>query len=278
MNLSAHAFPAILFCPADRPDRFHKALERADSVILDLEDAVLHDSKALARQAIIDSDLPADRVIVRINSPKTGDFGADLAAIAQTEYRNIMVAKASSADLLATLPSTYKVIALCETAAGVKSAEAIAALENVVGLMWGAEDLIASMGGTSSRNSLGQYRDIARYARAEVLLAARAAGKFAIDAVHVDIDDVEGLKAEAEDASASGFQGTACIHPGQVATVREAYRPTLEEIKFATALLNAAESKPGVFNYEGKMVDEPVLRHARSIVNRERIARERLGK
>src|SRR5690606_41530138 len=97
-------------------------------------------------------------------------------------------------------------VALCETAKGVAQADRIAALDNVSALMWGAEDLVASIGGTSSRKPNGRYRDIARYARARVLLAAGARGKAAIDAVHLDIADTKRLAIEAADAAASGFR------------------------------------------------------------------------
>ncbi|HUH53527.1 MAG TPA: CoA ester lyase [Microbacteriaceae bacterium] len=275
MTVSVKAMPALLFCPADRPDRYQKALDRADGVILDLEDAVLQDAKSQAREAIIASDLPSSRVIVRINSPETGDFRADLAAVLQTKYRTIMVAKSESCDDIANIPSSFKVIALCETAKGVKEAEKIAELDNVIGLMWGAEDLIASMGGTSSRFSNGKYRDVARHARSRVLLAARAVRKTAIDAVHINIKDLDGLKEEASDAAASGFQATACIHPSQVDTIREAYMPNQEQIEQAKALLNAAQGQRGVFSFQNQMVDEPVLRHARSILARARRMEER---
>src|SRR5690606_7317343 len=70
--------PALLFCPADRPERFGKALERADAVILDLEDAVAPESKAVARGNLIDSDLDPDRVIVRVNPAQTAAFESDI--------------------------------------------------------------------------------------------------------------------------------------------------------------------------------------------------------
>ncbi|RUQ10642.1 HpcH/HpaI aldolase/citrate lyase family protein, partial [Kocuria sp. HSID17582] len=95
-----------------------------------------------------------------------------------------------------------------------------------------------------------------------VLLAAGAHGKAAIDAVHVDIADTEGLAAEAEDAAGSGFAATACIHPGQVAVIREAYLPTAEDVDHARRLLEAAKGAPGVFRFEGHMIDGPLLRHA----------------
>lgn len=263
------AGPALLFCPGDRPERFDKALERSDAVILDLEDAVAPAAKRAARGNLIDAELDADRVIVRVNPVGTDDFRDDLTALAQTDFRMIMVAKAESAKKLArAIDPRFTVIALCETARGIQAAERLAALPLVAGLMWGAEDLVASIGGTSSRDSGGVYRDIARHARARVLLAAAARGKTAIDAVYVDIDDSAGLRAEAADAAASGFGAKACIHPSQVTAIREAYRPSPAEAEWAEAVLKAAESERGVFRFRGNMVDEPVLRHARSVRSR----------
>ncbi len=130
--------------------------------------------------------------------------------------------------------------------------------------MWGAEDLVASLGGTSSRKPNGRYRDVARYARSRTLLAAGAHGKAAIDAVQLDISDVKRLRIEATDAAATGFSATACIHPSQVEVIRAAYRPDAASLAWARGVLAAAKSERGVFSYEGRMVDEPVLRHARS--------------
>lgn len=259
--------PALLFVPGDRPERLSKALERADAAILDLEDAVAPHDKAAARAALIAADPDPDRVIVRVNGPETPDFALDLAAVAETRVRRVMVAKAEDPASLAPLEG-YEVIALCETARGVVSAEALAALPHVVALMWGAEDLVASLGGTSSRGDDGGYRDVARLARARVLLAAGAFGTRAIDAVHVDIADLDGLAEEARDAAASGFAATACIHPGQVATIRAAYAPRPEQVAWARGVLAAARGERGVFRYEGRMIDEPILRHARSLVAR----------
>ena len=104
--------PALLFCPADRPERFAKAAERADAVILDLEDAVAADAKAAARGALIDSDLDADRVIVRVNPVGTDDHRADLATLSQTDYRTIMVAKAETAQSLTKVDARFRLVAL----------------------------------------------------------------------------------------------------------------------------------------------------------------------
>lgn len=260
--------PALLFCPADRPERFGKALERAEGVILDLEDAVAASAKVAARGAIIDAHLDPERVIVRVNAIGTPEFHADMATLSQTDFRTIMVPKAQSAKRIARIDPRFDVIALCETARGVVAAEKIAAARNVIALMWGAEDLVASLGGTSSRKSNGRYRDVARIARARILLAAGAAGIAAVDAVHLDIGDERGLRREAADAAASGFQASACIHPAQVETIQDAYRPDADTLRWARAVLAAAEGEGGVFRFDGRMVDEPVLRHARTAVAR----------
>ncbi len=259
--------PAVLFCPADRPDRFAKAVERADDVILDLEDAVSPENRPAAREAIRAADLDVARVIVRVNELGTRDFDADIAALARTEFRFIMVPKAD-ARLIGQVPPGFTAIALCETAPGVVAAPALAEADGVRALMWGAEDLVASLGGTSSRNADGSYRDVARTARANVLLAAGAAGIPAIDTVHLDIEDLDGLRAEAEDAAASGFAATACIHPSHVGVIRDAYRPSPEQVAWARRVLDAAPSEHGVFRFEGGMVDGPVLRHAEAVVRR----------
>jgi len=260
--------PAVLFCPADRPDRFGKALERADAVILDLEDAVLPAAKRDARAMMSAADVDPERVIVRVNAADSEYFADDVAAVLRSPFRTVMLAKTESTGQLDAIPADLSVIALCETARGVIATDVIAAHPAVVALMWGAEDLIASLGGSSSRGSDGGYRDVARHARSRVLLAAGAWGRRAIDAVHVDIPDLAGLEAECTDAAASGFSATACIHPSQAEVVRRAYRPGDAEFDAARRVLEAARTEAGAFRLDGRMVDEPVLRQAREVLRR----------
>lgn len=259
--------PALLFCPADRPERYGKAAERADAVILDLEDAVAPESKAAARESLVAHPLDPSRTIVRVNPAQSHDFAQDLQALRGTRYRTVMLAKAEGIEDLWAL-NGFDVIALCETARGVQKAAELAEEPNVVALMWGAEDLVASLGGTSSRRDDGGYRDIARHARSTVLLAAAAASKQAVDAVYVNIPDLAGLSEEARDAVASGFGMKACIHPSQVQVIRDAYRPSADEEQFARDVLAAAEKHGGVFSFRGKMVDGPILRHAEQTLRR----------
>lgn len=271
--------PAMLFCPADRPERYAKAAERADVVILDLEDAVAPDRRPGAREALRESALDPARTIVRVNPVGTEDHAPDLEAVAATGYRCVMLAKAESAAQVADLHAAtgVAVLALVETPLGVLRAAEIAAAPGCAGLMWGAEDLLAGMGGTTSRFTpqeadgprvAGEYRDIPRFARAQVALAAAAFGRWAVDSVHLDIVDEAGQRAEALDAVALGFEATACIHPSQVAVVRGAYAPDHDEVAWARKVLAAAEHNQGVFQLDGQMVDGPVFRQAEATLRR----------
>ncbi|MDL9937958.1 CoA ester lyase [Gordonia sp. ABSL1-1] len=264
--------PALLFCPADRPERYQKALERSDVVILDLEDAVAPESRAAARESLIANPIDPDRVIVRINPAGTGDYRRDLAAIAETNYRVVMQAKAE--DPQSIIDTALQTVALIETPLGATRAHEIAAAVNCIGLMWGAEDLVAGLGGKSSRfgpdeDRPGQYRDVARWVRSLTRIAAAAHGKFAVDSVHLDIPDISGLKAEVRDAVALGYTATACIHPSHVEHIRDGYRPSDEEVAWARRLLDAAaQAGTGVFSVDGKMIDGPVLRQAEVVLAR----------
>ncbi len=266
MNLRL-AGPGWLFCPADRPERFAKAAAAADVVILDLEDGVAQADKAAARKALRETPLDPERTVVRVNAADTGELARDLDALAGTAYTTVMLSKTESAEQVNAL-ARREVVALIETPRGAVFATEIAAAEGTVAMMWGAEDLVATLGGSSSRLADRTYRDVARHVRSTVLLAASAFDRVALDAVHLDIRDIEGLRAEADDAVAVGFDATVCIHPTQIAVVREAYRPTEEKLDWARKVLAAAQTERGVFAFEGQMVDSPVLKHAEMVLRR----------
>jgi len=256
--------PALLFCPADRPDRYAKALAAADVVVLDLEDAVSRTGKAAAREALLSAPMDPSRVIVRVNAAITAEFPADIEALRATSYRMIMLPKAESAGQLAAL-SGWQVVALCETPLGILNAAQISGAPNVIALMWGAEDLIAAMNGRTSRHADGRFREVAVHARSSVLLAASAYGRLAIDAVYTNISDLDGLAAEASDAAASGFALKACIHPSQVPVVRRAFRADEAQVAWAKRVLAAARDG-GVVAVDGQMIDAPLIHQAESVL------------
>lgn len=258
---------AWLFCPADRPERYAKAAAQADVVILDLEDGVAPADRPRARDALCGEPLDPERTVVRINPHGTQDQAEDLVALASTRYTRVMLAKTESAEQVAEM-APRQIVALCETPRGVANAVGIADCPSVAAVMWGAEDLVAAMGGRSSRWADGRYRDVARHARSAVLIASGAARKPAIDSVFLTINDLDALAEEAADAVQVGFAAKACIHPRQVPVIRNAFTPTPDELDWANGVLAAAAHEPGVFQLDGVMVDEPVLRQARAIAIR----------
>jgi citrate lyase subunit beta / citryl-CoA lyase len=262
--------PAVLFCPADRPDRYAKALAAADAVILDLEDGVGAASKDAARTALVAASVDPARVIVRVNAVGTAEHAADLAALRAAGYRVIMLPKTETRAQLDALGGDWQVVALCETPLGIVNAAEIAAAPNVIAVMWGAEDLIASMRGRGSRFPDGRYRAVSLHARSAVLLAASAFGRPAIDSVWVNIPDLDGLAAEAEDAAASGFAAKACIHPSQVAVVSQAFRADEAQVAWARRVLAAARDAgahdKGAVKVDGQMIDAPLIRQAEAIL------------
>jgi citrate lyase subunit beta/citryl-CoA lyase len=257
--------PAWLFCPADRPERFEKAAAAADVVILDLEDGVAAKDREAARTALTETPLDPDRTVVRINPSATSDHQLDLEALSRTSYTAVMLAKTEDAQQVRDL-APLDVVVLIETPLGALEVSELARMDNALALMWGAEDLFAVLGGTANRHTDGTYRDVAKHVRSQTLLAAKAYGRMALDSVYLNIKDLDGLAKEVDDAVAVGFDAKVAIHPSQVAVIRAGYAPTPDQVEWARHVLAAARDERGVFQYEGLMVDAPVLRRAERIV------------
>ena len=259
--------PAFLFCPADRPERFAKAAAAADVVILDLEDGVAPDRKEEARAAVAASTLNRATTIVRVNPVNSPAHDSDMRMLTASDFRLVMLAKTTSADEVLSLEG-FSVFPLCETPPGVMAIEEIVGCHNTVGVMWGAEDLVAALGGFSSRHDDGTFRDVASYSRASALLTGGMRGRCTIDAVFLDIGDLEGQRRQAVDAAAMGFTANACVHPSQVAVVREAYRPNSDQVAWAREIIAAAQGRGGVFRVNDLMVDGPVIAQAQQLLAR----------
>jgi len=272
---------SLLFTPGDRPAMLRKAPSSgADVLVFDLEDAVAPAAKDRGRDAVHEvladpAFDPDAEVCLRVN-PTGIAADDDLAGVLGPDVRldSVMLPKVERADDVETLGRlldehgwSLPVIALVETAAGVLHAEAIAAADGTDALFFGAEDLTADVGAT--RTPAG---DEVAYARQHVVLAAAAAGVDAIDTVFVDIEDVEGLRADARKAVQLGYDGKPAIHPSQVAPINEAFVPDAEALRWARAVLDAeAEAiaaDRGVFTVDGEMIDAPLLRRARRLVER----------
>lgn len=257
---------SLLFVPGDSDKKLAKiASFTADVVIIDLEDAVAPPARDGARQSLAGSALDPDRTVVRVNPVGSADHDHDLAAVDAAGLNRVMLAKSETAQSVSAL-APREVVVLLETPIGVSRARELVAPDCVVAAMWGAEDLVSGLGGSSSRHSDTTYRDVATYARSRVLVEAKAAGRLALDSVVLDLSDTELLAREARDAVAVGFDAKVAIHPSQVPAIRTAYTPDDVALDWARRLLAAAGTERGVFTFEGRMVDAPVFRQAERIL------------
>lgn len=272
---------SILFTPGDRPEMMRKAPGAgSDVVVFDLEDAVAPGRKAEARDAIrevlSDSEFDPDcEVCVRVNANSemaAADLDSVLDGLDSDALDSVMLPKAAAAGDVDTLTDSLRnheyevpVLALIETAAGVLAAADIAAVDATDALIFGAEDLAADLGATRTNEGTEVL-----YAREHVVLAAAAAGVDAIDTVHTDIEDVDGLAAETEFAIELGYDGKLAIHPVQVDPINDAFTPHEEQVEWARRVLDAqadadAEDR-GVFRVDGEMVDAPLIAQAERVL------------
>lgn len=260
---------AWLFCPADRPDRYERAIAAAGVVIIDLEDAVAFANKHAARAALLGAlaDLDSSRVIVRVNPTSTSEGRADVEAVRHGGVTTVMVPMIETTAQVVELEG-LEVVALCETAAGILAAPAIAAAPNCVALTWGIEDLSLELAAVA-RDESGRFTAAATFARNAIRYAAAAARIPAYDTVWANLDDTTGLAQEATDAAAMGYSGKLVVHPRQVPAVRGAFRPTDEQVAWAARIIEAAaDSDAGVVAVDGHMLDRPIIERARRILER----------
>lgn len=263
--------PAILFCPASRPERFTKAAERADAVILDLEDAVLPAAKDEARRRVVDAlgDAPDGPVrIVRVNGTDTPWYAADVEALAGAPVDALMLPKATPVALDHLPDNGVPVVALVETAAGVRSAFEVARHPRVRALAVGGADLGAELGWVAREDQAELL-----HVRSSVVIDAAAAGvRSPFDVVHLDIRDAAGLRSSCTTARALGLGGKLCIHPAQVDIVNQAFSPTDADVDEAREIVEASSAAElqgtAVAVARGRLVDRPVLLRARATLER----------
>ncbi len=273
---------SMLFLPGNTPNMIINGDSLgADSIILDLEDAVSPDEKdaarLLVRSAIKEMGFLGVEITVRINSIDTAYWKDDLEAIVPLKPDLIMPPKASSAEDMRTLDAyiagieqkcgmevgTVKLIPLIETALGVERAFEIAsACPRVTALFLGGEDLTADL--RCKRTKAGNEID---YARKRLVCAARAAGVDVYDTPFTDVNDDEGIVKDAEYAKSLGFTGKSAIAPRHVRTINEVFSPTLADIEYAKLVFEAIRigklQGKGAVSLRGKMIDKPIVERAR---------------
>jgi citrate lyase beta subunit len=254
---------SLLFAPGSDERKLRSALAlSADGAVADLEDAVAPAQKEAAREIVARVRPP----IVRVNGAETQWFAADLALVEQLAVEAIVLPKAMPEAVAALGDTGPPVIAIVETAAGVRNAYEIAAMPRVAALLLGAVDLGAEVGLEPRPDGLEIL-----YARSKVVLDSAAAGiRPPFDIVHLDVTDDEGLEEECRLARSLGFRGKACIHPAQVPIVNRVFAPSEAEVDWARRVVEAYEREAaegrGVFALNGAMVDLPVVERARRVL------------
>lgn len=287
------AMRSWLFVPGDSERKLAKAPDLgADVVIVDLEDAVAPQAKIYARQTAgswLEERAGTSQRWVRINSIDSGIWRNDLAAVMPAAPAGIMIPKAAGPEQLRTVAaelyeleqlhgiptgSTRILPLVSETPAAALGIPAYATTEvpRLAGLTWGAEDLSAAIGASRKRDGEGHWTDAFRMVRAMVLLAAHAREVLAIDTLHADFRDAEGLRRVAEASREDGFDGMLAIHPSQVEIINQAFTPTEDELDHARAIVAifAANPNAGALQLDGKMIDQPHLAQARRLLDRAR--------
>jgi citrate lyase subunit beta / citryl-CoA lyase len=281
---NAAVIRSLLYVPASSERFIAKAHERgADAIILDLEDAVVPAEKPAARVRLASAAASVGQrgatVFVRINSqPELMRLDAEAACRAGAF--GLLVPKTRDARTLQELAGWLEeverstgraataLIPMVEDAGAVLDARIIAtATPRVFGLVAGGEDLATSLDAEPTP-------EVLYLPKLMVHLAAKAAGvrSFGLLRTVADFGDLEAVEKSAHEARAFGFDGASCVHPSVVPILNRAFSPPEKELDHARRLIAAAEKAKargeGAFAFEGKMVDEPVIKRAQALLRR----------
>ncbi len=278
---------SMLYMPASNARALEKARTLpADSLILDLEDAVAPEAKAPARKQVVEAvgsgGYGRRELVIRVNGLDTGWGHDDVPAVARAPVHAILLPKTESAaqvhqfEHLLTLHGAADDLALMcmiETPLGVLNAPEIArASTRIVGLVLGTSDLAKDLHAAHTPERLPLVASIGL-----AVLAARANRIAVIDGVHLDLDDEDGLARACRQGREMGFDGKTLIHPKQIAAANHAFAPSASEIAWGRKIIAAhaeAEARgEGVVLVDGKLIENlHVAGAARLVATAERIA------
>ena len=271
-----------LYLPGNSPGMFLNAgLHSPDGIILDLEDSVAPDRKdearILVRNALRAVNFYGAERMVRINQGQRGF--EDLDVLIPHNVHLVLIPKCEDADTVRSVDNrireikqregqaeTVFLMPIIESARGVENAREIAtAAESVVALAIGLEDYTADLGVQRTKEGRESL-----YARNRIIVASKASGIQPIDSVFSDVGDMEGLLENVLASKAMGFEGMGCIHPRQIAVIREGFSPSPEEMdrakKIVIAYRDAIEKGLGVVALGTKMIDPPVVARAEKTI------------
>lgn len=270
---------SCLFIPSSNPGMLQSAdVYNFDSVIFDLEDAVILSEKESARELLKNFlsvvDLKSKEVMVRINGLDNDFAIADLEGIVSDEIDTIMLPKARVSDivyldkLLTQIEKTKKmkkiinIVPIIELAISLLEVEKIAEHKRVDGILLGAEDLTSDMEVARTEEG-GEIT----YPRARIAMACKAYKIDAIDTPYTNVNNLSGLKEDALKAKGVGFNAKACIHPNQIEIINAVFSPTKQEILRAEKIVAVYQKeKKGAFSLDGKMIDKPIIERSMKIL------------
>lgn len=282
---------SMLFVPGDSEKKLVKAAGgESDALILDIEDSVAPERKAMARDMVgaylkSQSGTRKQKLWVRINPLDTSDALPDLAAVVAGRPDVLLLPKAAGADDVVLLDHYLKALETREgvTVGAIKvvvvATETGAAMfglgsyskntPRLQGLTWGAEDLSAAVGASSNSDEKGQLTPLYITARALCLAAAAAADVEAVDTAYMGIGDPDGLCRVCNEARRDGFRSKMAIHPDQVAIINEAFSPSAAEIAHAKKIVDLFAANPGAgtLKLDGRMLDIPHLKQAKRVLS-----------
>jgi len=261
-----------LFVPATRIDRVEKAFASGtDAVIVDLEDAVATTDKVQARKdlQVYYNSQAYQPIWVRINKAGSEEFFKDVVLCQQMpNLAGVLLAKAEQASDIESVHqlTDLPVIALIETALGLYQIDSMAKSAGLLAFSYGFLDLCNDLQvhvGTAAADV------IANQIRYQLLLTSKVHQLLApIDTVYTDFNDAKGLGQRVQLWSQMGMSGMLCIHPKQVATVKQSLQPTDADIEFARRVIEEYErSGQAIFKIDGKMVDAPVIERCRQLLS-----------
>lgn len=275
----------MMYVPGNHPGMVRDAhIYGADSIMFDLEDSVsIHEKDAarfLVYHALTSIDYEGVETVVRINGLDTPYGQEDLEAIVRAQPDIIRLPKTDTAqdvieiekaiekiEIQAGIPvGTIKLMAAVESALGIINAYEIAtSSKRLVGIAIGAEDFVTDLKTSRSIEGIELLT-----ARSQLLMAARAAGIYAIDTVFSDVNDEAGFIEEVKLIKQLGFDGKSVINPRQIDAVHDVYTPSQKEIEKSIRIIEASEEAlqkgSGVVSLNGKMVDKPIIERAQRVL------------
>jgi citrate lyase subunit beta/citryl-CoA lyase len=261
---------SLLFAPGSDSRKLERALASdADAVVADLEDSVAAAEKGRARDVLAGlfaSPGAGPGRMVRVNGADTDYFANDVEAVAAMQLMAIVLPKATPESVAALGPDGPPVVAIVETAQGVRLSYETASSDRVVALVLGAADLGAQLWLEPREDNQELL-----FARSKLVIDSAAAGiRAPFDVVHLNVEDDAGMEAEALLARSLGLRGKACIHPRQVPVANRVFRPSEAEVGWARDVLAAYDIAErdgrGALVVQGGLVDLALVRRARMIM------------